>query len=138
MPKIRNISLYEYENGNHPSYDMAIRIVDDLSLIKKSCVIPDEFVFVFSDVDETEAGAITPSIAQTIVNLLKENPDKNVLVHCVMGVSRSGAVAQFAVDFLDYQDAGFSGNAGFGREHKNADVYKLLRKVAGFSHSFED
>ena len=54
--------------------------------------------------------------ANLINVILQGNEDANVLVHCIAGVSRSGAVAQFAVDFLNYEDAGFSGDAGFGRE----------------------
>jgi protein tyrosine phosphatase len=137
MRKIKNVSLFEYEKGGFSDFDIGIRIVDDMSLISKRNILPIEFTFVFSDVNEDEKLFMSEKDANLINVILQGNEDANVLVHCIAGVSRSGAVAQFAVDFLNYEDAGFSGDAGFGREYKNADMYKLLRKVSGFRHSFE-
>lgn len=37
-----------------------------------------------------------------LVYFLKENEGKNILVNCAAGVSRSGAIAKFCVDYLKY------------------------------------
>lgn len=41
--------------------------------------------------------------AQKIVNFILEHKDKNVLVNCAAGVSRSGAVARFCEECLGYE-----------------------------------
>lgn len=38
-----------------------------------------------------------------ILDFLSENSEKNILVNCAGGISRSGAVAQFCADFLGHE-----------------------------------
>jgi predicted protein tyrosine phosphatase len=45
----------------------------------------------------------SPAIARAIVDFLLLHRGKHVLVNCAAGVSRSGAVAQFCADFLNYE-----------------------------------
>ncbi len=156
MPTIKNVSLSSFLNDkHHESY--AIRIVDSMYVldgiyriennvtgrlygIKDSKnVFEDVAGFSFLDVNKDENGFISEQQSICIIDFLEQakKHNKNVVVHCVMGVSRSGAIAQFAIDFLGFYDAGFKSESGYGREHKNADVYNELRKTAGFLHSFE-
>lgn len=64
------------------------------------------------------------SDARKIVNfLLKHKNDKNiVIVNCAAGVSRSGAIAQFCSDYLDYKwDAFCKSNSA-----PNSVLYRLM------------
>lgn len=48
--------------------------------------------------------ALPPSFedAKKIVDFLKQYPEHDVVVNCAMGISRSGAIAQFCQDILEY------------------------------------
>jgi protein-tyrosine phosphatase len=52
-----------------------------------------------------------------------------VLVHCVAGISRSGAVAQFAIDYLGFEDVMLKQHARNKKVWRlpNAGVLKALR-----------
>lgn len=156
MPTIKNVSLSSFLNDSHlESY--AIRVVDSMDVLDNIYRIENEKIgrlygikdsknifeevagFSFLDVNKNEDGFISEQQSICIVDFLEQAKkyNKNIVVHCVMGVSRSGAIAQFAIDFLGFSDAGFKSESGYGREHKNADIYNALRKTAGFLHSFE-
>lgn len=63
--------------------------------------------------------------AEKIVDFILDNPNKNVIVNCKAGVSRSGAVAQFCEDILSYE---------WSRSHKNIAVPNMLlyRKMVNY------
>lgn len=41
--------------------------------------------------------------AEIVLSFILNNPDKDIVVNCAAGVSRSGAVAKFCHDFLGYE-----------------------------------
>ena len=45
--------------------------------------------------------AFTKEQAQQIIDFALDNRDREFIVHCTAGISRSGAVGQFLVDFLE-------------------------------------
>jgi protein-tyrosine phosphatase len=57
--------------------------------------------FIFNDVERGKEGGITKEDAEHIVEYLKFSKTHNI-VHCFGGISRSGAVTQFAVDYLGF------------------------------------
>ena len=105
MPKINNISMYDFENKNYqfkPEDTIVIQIVDnDMNFPVNNDPFFEIHQFKFLDVEkETVVNdpsfKISDSIAQVIVRVLQKGLDlnKNILVHCVMGVCRSGAVCE--------------------------------------------
>ena len=81
--------------------------------------------FVFADANEDDEQAISSQQANELVHILQSAfaQQQDVLVHCVAGVSRSGAVAQFAIDYLGFSD----GNRSTDWRLPNATVLKALR-----------
>ena len=109
-PWIENISLADVRSGYH--YDpgpncMLIQIVDPGTEFPKPKYKPWRRIrqFFFLDVEDNEPDgalyscAITNADAKGIADALREAWDNgmNVVVHCHMGVSRSGAVAEVGV-----------------------------------------
>jgi hypothetical protein len=78
-------------------------------------------VFTFDDADRGESNGITKLDAETIVEdlVFAKTNEMDVVVHCLAGISRSGAVVQFAVDYLGFEDP------GTGRV-PNSHVYQML------------
>jgi predicted protein tyrosine phosphatase len=105
-PWIENISLDDVRKGYHydPGFNsMLIQIVDpgtEFPTPKYAFRTVRQFYFL--DVEESDsekfyyAAAITNEDAKGIANALKEAWEQgmNVVVHCHMGVARSGAVAE--------------------------------------------
>jgi protein-tyrosine phosphatase len=108
MPKIENCSWEDFLRGNHklsPIDTVAIQITDP-------CDVPpepaeDAFVsrhsFQFLDAEEPtrffpEEALISDEQAEEIASILVKALENNhdVLVHCVVGVCRSGAVVEVA------------------------------------------
>lgn len=106
MPRIQHVSLNDYRQGRYQSAEIAIRIVDDFSLFGEDQLGMLTHRFVFSDVDEAHSDAITALQAMQMLEILQKAHQcaQNVLVHCVAGVSRSAAVALFAIDYLGFED----------------------------------
>lgn len=111
MPFIQNISLEDCKNGNHleagPN-SVLIQITDcDTPAPKPKEVFKEAYQFQFLDIEdnwitkhlEVEHMAISDEQAQKISEILKNalNQNANVIVHCHMGISRSGAVADVGV-----------------------------------------
>ena len=109
-PWIENISLADVRSGYH--YDpgpncMLIQIVDPGTEFPKPKYKPWRRIrqFFFLDVEDNEPDgalyscAITNADAKGIADALREAWDNgmNVVVHCHMGVARSGAVAEVGV-----------------------------------------
>ena len=110
MPaRFENVSMVEFDKGGR-SPDVVIRILDtikedDLSHIDNlhfsENPYPDalEFQFRFDDTtDPDNAHAIQPEQAEELFNLLSNciTLEWNVLIHCVMGKCRSGAITHAA------------------------------------------
>lgn len=106
MPCIQHVSLADYQQQNYDLAQVAIRISDSQALFGADH--PDQIIhrFIFADANEGESGVIVAEQADKIVAILQEAKAKgyDVVVHCVAGISRSGAVAQFAIDYLGFGD----------------------------------
>lgn len=110
MSWIANVSLSDIIRGHHydpGSNSMLISIVDP-DMESPTPLYPFEEVhrFRFLDIEEPDHPlAITTQDANKIAQLLKRALDKrmNVVVHCVAGVCRSGAVAEVGV-ILGFDD----------------------------------
>ena len=105
-PWIENISLDDVRKGYHydPGFNsMLIQIVDPgVEFPKPKYDFRKTYQFYFLDVEDNEPdgclydAAITNADAKGIAEALKEalEQEMNVVVHCHMGVARSGAVAE--------------------------------------------
>ena len=114
MPFIENVSLDDARKAWHfdpgPN-SLLIRIVDpDMEFGQVKFPFKETAKFKFLDVED-ECGTpdhlkITEDDADQIVRRLVHARDNhmNVIVHCVAGVCRSGAVVEFAVAALGFQD----------------------------------
>lgn len=108
MPWIQNVSLADVRNGHHIRVNenaMLIQIVDPGMEFPTSLhTFKEVHQFRFLDLEhndepENEGHKITQSQADTIVQLLQEALDRkmDVVVHCVAGVCRSGAVCEVGI-----------------------------------------
>ena len=123
MPWIQNVSLSDVKKGHHISVGenaMLIQIVDpDMEHPEPAYTFKETHRFKFLDIEEdgmTNFGdgemvdvselAIKNQDAEQLVALLKHALDKrmDVVVHCVAGVCRSGAVAEVGV-MMGFDDA---------------------------------
>lgn len=102
IPFIENISLADVIKGKHKGKDVLIRIIDpDMKFSDTAHKFKEEYRFQFLDLEDTldpinDNLKISDIQAEEIYNILKKSfiENKNVTVHCVMGVCRSGAVAE--------------------------------------------
>lgn len=108
MPKIENCSWEDFLRGNHrlsPIGTVAIQITDpgDTPPEPPEATFDARHSFQFFDGEEPTqffpeekliSDAQAEEIASILVDALKNNQD--VLVHCVVGVCRSGAVVEVA------------------------------------------
>lgn len=109
MPWIQNCSLSDIEKAWH--YDpgennLLIQIVDpDMEFPTPKYPFQRIKQYKFLDIEESVPGAIHYSqakqIAQELQNALNNNT--NVIVHCVAGICRSGAVVEAGVS-IGFQD----------------------------------
>ena len=100
MPWIQNVPMYQIQDGTHrdPGKDaVLIQIVDPGTIVPmpKHRGFSEGHVFEFLDVEYGEF-AIRPDQARRIAEVLRYalTSGLNVLVHCHMGICRSGAVAE--------------------------------------------
>jgi len=108
---IENCAAYQITDGTHSNAGdnaMLIAITDPGSehpTPKASFKIVKRFHFL--DVDNAANGAITNQQAQEIYDALQHalQNKMNVIVHCVMGVCRSGAVVEVGT-ILGFDDTG--------------------------------
>lgn len=116
MPRIQNVSLADIREGNHmrvdPVNSLLIQIVDPAMPVPVPAqTFSSKFEFEFLDIEAKDTWAedfkITDLQAFTLVNLLKQALDDgaDVVVHCVAGVCRSGAVAEVGV-MMGFKDTG--------------------------------
>jgi len=111
MPWIENVSFEGIQQGHHfePGPNaMLIQIVDPgMAFPRSKRNFGEVHRFKFDDVEEQSSWAIpiNDEQAEEIAKLLVHALDNkmNVIVHCVAGVYRSGAVTQVGV-LLGFQD----------------------------------
>ena len=108
MPKIENCSWADFQKGNHrisPVNAVAIQIVDlgDVPPNPLEDCFAKRYSFQFFDAEEPteyfpESALFSDSQASMIARVLKTALENNndVLVHCVVGQCRSGAVVEVA------------------------------------------
>lgn len=108
MPKIENCSWDDFQKGNHrisPINTVAIQIVDpgDVPPQPAEDCFEKRYCFQFLDADIAtqyfpESALFSDSQAEHIARILQKALDNehDVLVHCVAGVCRSGAVVEVA------------------------------------------
>jgi protein-tyrosine phosphatase len=106
MPKIENCSWADFQKGNHrisPLNAVAIQIVDlgDVPPQPLEDCFAKRYSFQFFDAEEPtqyfpESSLFSDSQAKMIARVLKQALDnqQDVLVHCVVGACRSGAVVE--------------------------------------------
>jgi rhodanese-related sulfurtransferase len=107
MPWIENVSFGDIPRGRHHNAgenSMLIQIVDpDMEFPTPMHKFKETHQFKFLDLekndDADEALKVSDAQAEQLVDLLKHALDKrmNVVVHCVAGVCRSGAVCEVGV-----------------------------------------
>lgn len=136
MAVIQNVPLYAIEKGEHiPSENaVLIQIVDpDMEFPKPKHEFQAVHQFKFLDVEETdlEYGRITTMQAAELVNVLQSARENNqdVVVHCVMGVCRSGAVVEVGTMM------GFDETNAY--RQPNLLVKSKMMKVLGWSYDDE-
>lgn len=113
MPWIRNIPLRWVVEGEYPdpgANSMLIQIVDPaMEFPMPATPFKETHQFEFIDLEATDTFApefkITPEQAAQLVELLRRAlaEDMNVVVHCVAGVCRSGAVCEVGV-MMGFED----------------------------------
>jgi len=109
MPKIENCSWADFQQGNHrisPINTVAIQIVDpgDVPPQPAEDCFAKRYSFQFLDAEEStselfpESALFSDSQAKIIARILKQalEDEQDVLVHCVVGACRSGAVVEVA------------------------------------------
>lgn len=107
MPWIENVSLGDIPNGRHHNAgenSMLIQIVDPamkfpVPVHRFKEIHRFEFLDLEKDDDAAEELKVTDAQAAELVRLLQHALEKrmNVVVHCVAGVCRSGAVCEVGV-----------------------------------------
>jgi predicted protein tyrosine phosphatase len=115
MPWIQNVSLSDVRKGNHirvGENSMLIQIVDpDLEHPEPMYSFKEVHQFKFLDLEKSDdcindQWKIQDEQAEQLVGLLQHALDQrmDVVVHCVAGVCRSGAVAEVGV-MMGFDDA---------------------------------
>ena len=137
---IRNVSMSAVINGDHPLDDngtVLIQIQDIGTWKFAEPAAREEFVaihqFEFMDADDADDDCnITEQQAEQIAGILKTalTDGHSVLVHCHMGLCRSGAVAEVGV-MLGFDDT-------HTVRHPNILVKNRLRKALGLSVDYSE
>lgn len=136
MPWIENVSLGDIPKGRHHNAgenSMLIQIVDpDMEFPTPMHRFKETHQFKFLDLEVSDAYGeelkVTDEQAESLVQLLQHAFDKrmNVVVHCVAGVCRSGAVCEVGVMM------GFSDTEVF--RSPNLMVKHKMMKVLGWTY----
>lgn len=133
---IQNVSYDAIECGNHADAGPRAYLIQIIGPEELKFPVPKfrferTFQFRFSDVDEKwvdvlkDAVLMTQDQAEDIAEILKnaKAEERNVIVHCIAGICRSGAVAEVGT-MMGFEDV------GNGRI-PNVYVKKLLMKELG-------
>jgi predicted protein tyrosine phosphatase len=111
---IQNVSYHEVKYGTHRHADVLIQIVDpglDFPVPSNDRIFKEIHKFEFSDVErETDVAwehRMTEQQAQEIAKILTAAlaNEYDVIVHCVAGLCRSGAVTEVGV-MMGFEDTG--------------------------------
>jgi protein tyrosine/serine phosphatase len=127
-------------NANGYDGDMQNRYdSDDLHWFKKNHdnVLNLEFDDVESDValDGTnQYTAFSEEQAREVVEFIDKNKNKTFLIHCLAGISRSGAVGRFLYDYYPWVDREWFDVNVKRRIQPNQRVYNELKKVYGYEN----
>ena len=137
MPWIQNVSLADVKNGNHraPYFDtILIQIVDPaMEPPEPAAAFVNRHQFEFLDLEADDPFAeefkVTQAQADELVALLQDAlaRDLNVVVHCVAGVCRSGAVTEVGV-MMGFDDTG-------AHRQPNLMVKKLMMRSLGWTYN---
>lgn len=140
MPWIENCSLADVESGHH--YDpglnaVLIQIVDpDMEHPTPKYQFREVHKFKFLDIEDGDSGCevagMTQADAHHMAKVLKtalENRS-NIIVHCHVGVCRSGAVAEVGT-MIGFSDTG-------KYRQPNLRVKRLLRLALGIGWGWEN
>lgn len=76
-----------------------------------------------------DAVLFTPNHAARVARFLRKHRDngKNIVVHCAVGISRSGAIVEAALEaFREYEDRGWI-------RHPNGHVKRLMKRALGLT-----
>lgn len=135
-PWIQNVSLSDIPRGFHfdPGINaMLIQIVDPaMEFPTPKYQFREVHQFEFLDLEESDDFAeefkVTDEQAQQLVDLLKKALDNrmNVVVHCVAGVCRSGAVCEIGV-MMGFRDPEVYRSPNLMVKHK-------MMKVLGWTY----
>lgn len=139
-PWIQNVSLADVEKGHHidPGINaMLIQIVDPAMFFPEpKYQFREVHQFEFLDLEEKDDFAeefkVTDDQAEKLVDLLRHALDNrmNVVVHCVAGVCRSGAVCEVGVMM------GFRDTEEF--RAPNLMVKHKMMKVLGWTYDADE
>ena len=133
---IQNVALSDVRKGFHRdpgTNSMLIQIVDPaMEFPTSNHQFKETHQFQFLDLEEGDKFAeefkITDTQAQQLVDLLRkaQDNDMNVVVHCVAGVCRSGAVCEVGV-MMGFQDT-------YVYRSPNMMVKHKMLKVLGWTY----
>lgn len=128
MANIQNLSMKQYINREYVAdHCVMLRIFDsqlDQTMFPEASYDGKDGItltYVFDDADRGMQGAMTLDMATSIVDNLKASVDNgiDVRVHCLAGLSRSGAITQFGIDYLGFEDT-------HRARVPNSHVYQML------------
>ena len=135
-PWIQNVAMSDIKTGNHfvvKEDSVLIQIVDPaMEFPRPKHQFKEIYQFEFLDLEETDDYGdefkITDDQAKEIVQILQSALDRrmDVIVHCVLGVCRSGAVCEVGV-MMGFSDTG---------KHRspNLMVKKKMMRVLGWTY----
>lgn len=142
--RIENCSLADVKNGDHTNFGVDTIIIQITDPAMEPPTPAKTFkayhCFEFLDIDDSdiekdgnmEEFAITDDQAEMLVTILKESKELNynVIVHCVAGVCRSGAVVEVA------EMMGFEPTNRF--RAPNLRVKHKMMKALGWTYDSEE
>lgn len=134
---IQNVSLADVTNGTHRGVGdntMLIQIVDpDMVFPVPKQIFKESHQFKFLDLERDDecidpTWKISDSQAEQLVGLLQHALENrmDVIVHCVAGVCRSGAICEVGV-MMGFDDTGVFRNPNLLVKHK-------MMKVLGWTY----
>lgn len=100
MRRITVLSRPEFENY-YLTDNVAVISIEDVGGAHLLPGGPNVLNVDFDDVSDGPT-AITDSQASEIVKFIERNQDKDFVIHCTAGKSRSQGVARFILDYYDY------------------------------------
>lgn len=132
MHFIQNVSYTNITNGSHmdPGINSClIQIVDpSMEFPTPLYKFKEIHQFKFLDIEETSLGSPTQEHARKLVEILKNAKENQmtVIVHCVAGICRSGAVTEVGV-MMGFEDT---------KTHRQPNLLlkKLMMKELGWTY----